>query len=78
MTLSDTQVLLLCCVYGVTVRSFYIVYLFVISVLYAGIWFIVLVAINFENQVLEYIKCILWMPWRLQATKDVLGCDKLR
>ena len=23
-------------------------------------------------------KCMWWMPWRLQAKKDVVACDKLR
>ena len=23
-------------------------------------------------------KCMWWMPWRLQAMKDVIACDKLR
>ena len=23
-------------------------------------------------------KCMWWMPWRLQAMKDVVACDKLR
>ena len=23
-------------------------------------------------------KCTWWMPWRLQAMKDVVACDKLR
>jgi hypothetical protein len=23
-------------------------------------------------------KSMWWMPWRLQATKDVIACDKLR
>jgi hypothetical protein len=23
-------------------------------------------------------KCMWWMPWRLQATKDVQACEKLR
>ena len=26
----------------------------------------------------QVTKCMWWMPWRLQATKDVIACDKLR
>ncbi len=27
---------------------------------------------------LKYEKGIWWMPWHMQAMKDVIGCDKLR
>ena len=26
----------------------------------------------------QVIKCIRWMPWQLEAMKDVVTCDKLR
>ena len=27
--------------------------------------------------VMKYEKGIWWMPWRIEAMKDVLGCEKL-
>ena len=26
----------------------------------------------------KYEKCIWWMPWQLEAMKDVVRCEKLR
>ena len=36
--------------------------------------FYILVSVHGED--LKYIKSIWWMPWRIEAMKDVLRCDK--
>ena len=38
---------------------------------------------NLQSSVADFAmgqanKCTWWMPWRLQAMKDVVACDKLR
>lgn len=49
-----------------------------------ALYFLIPVALfdYFDDQRLTLLgqanKCTWWMPWRLQAMKDVVACDKLR
>ena len=36
------------------------------------------ILISVHGDDLKYIKSIWWMPWRIEAMKDVLRCDKRR
>ncbi len=33
---------------------------------------------NYFGLYRQVIKCTRWMPWQLEATKDVVACEKLR
>ena len=39
-------------------------------------WGYILISVHGDD--LKYSKSIWWMPWRIEAMKDVLRCDKRR
>ena len=44
----------------------------------AFVWDKIYILISVHGDDLKYIKSIWWMPWRIEAMKDVLRCDKRR